>query len=427
MVRGSLVRATAVVGIAMLVVVPSARGQAPRPGAEQEQPLGETQAPLPTTLPSYPLELLGLLAPPSGSFVLIPSINVLEEYNDNLFLVQTGKTSDFKTELGPALALFVNRPRYRIIAGYSFTSELHSSDSSLDRWIGRQNFLLGGNFSATPDLLLRISDSFSYDNTSGTGGSQPFTVGRQTSWDNNFAAGALWQITRRTSLDVAPNYEARRFIGSGIGVNSDTYDLPITLSYALTSRFSGTIGYEFTYLNIEGDTNSTTHTPRLGFRYSFTPSLYVYLDGGPAITEIGGETTISPSITAGATQFLRFGYINAEYLQRVAVGGGFGGTTDTQTARLTFAITRLVRDFVFFVTPSYNTAKSVSNQQTNQVDVTAYEVGLGATYRLSRYVTIFGGYNFLRQRTGAGATTQLDADQNRVTLGLQFGYPLSLN
>ena len=389
--------------------------------------MGETQAPLPTTLSSYPLELLGLLAPPAGSLVLIPSFTFLEEYNDNLFFVSTGKTSDFKTELGPALALFVNRPRYRIIAGYSFTSELHSSDSSLDSWIGRQNFILGANFTATRDLLLRVSDSFTYDNNTANGGSQPFSVGRQTSWDNNFATGGLWQITRRTSLDVAASYEARRFSGSGIGINSDTYDLPITLAYALTSRFSGTIGYEFTYLNIEGDTNSTTHTPRLGFRYLLTPSLNVYLNGGPAITEIAGETTITPDLTAGITQFLRFGYINAEYTRRVGVAGGFGGTTDQQTASLTFAITSLVRDLTFFVTPSYHTAKSVSNQQTNQVDVTAYEVGLGATYRLSRYITIFGGYNFLRQRTGGGATTQLDADQNRVRLGLQFGYPLSLN
>jgi len=42
-------------------------------------------------------------------------------------------------------------------------------------------------------------------------------------------------------------------------------------------------------------------------------------------------------------------------------------------------------------------------------------------------VALFGGYTFFRQRTGGSSSTQLDADQNRVRFGLQFGYPINFD
>jgi len=428
MARWTVARAVSVVAMALWAMASPAWAQEQtQPGTEQPQLQREPPLPLPTTLTSYPLELLGLLAPPSGATVLIPSIGFFEEYNDNLFLVNTNKTSDFKTEISPAVALFVNRPRYRIIAGYSFSSELHSHDSNLNEFFGRQNFLLGSYFNVTRDLSLRLSDSFAWDRNSGTGGSQPFTVGRQLSWVNTFSPGALWQITPRTSLDLSAGYEARRFLGSGIGLDSDTYRFDSGLGYGFTSRFTGTIGYSFTYIDTHGDVDSTTHNPHLGFRYALTPSLTFSISGGPAITQIAGETDISPAGNVGLMWYLRYGYLSAEYTRGVSVAGGFGGTTDTQTVALTLALTRLVRNMVFFVTPSYNNSQSVSNRQADQVDIQAYAVSLGVTYQISRYFNVFAGYDFLHQRTGGGSTLQVDADQNRVKVGLQFGYPISFN
>ena len=61
-------------------------------------------------------------------------------------------------------------------------------------------------------------------------------------------------------------------------------------------------------------------------------------------------------------------------------------------------------------------------------DVSVLTLGLGAAYRLSPYVTIFGGYSFLLQRVGRFSTTQdFDADQNRVKVGVQFGYPFAFD
>jgi uncharacterized protein (PEP-CTERM system associated) len=95
---------------------------------------------------------LGLLAPPAtrAPVTLLPSIAVYEEYNDNVFVDNQNRQWDFITGFSPALMLFVNRPTYRLAAGYSFTAEVYARESRLNEAFARQNFLLGGSFAALP-------------------------------------------------------------------------------------------------------------------------------------------------------------------------------------------------------------------------------------------------------------------------------------
>ncbi len=73
-------------------------------------------------------------------------------------------------------------------------------------------------------------------------------------------------------------------------------------------------------------------------------------------------------------------------------------------------------------------AESLSDQQIQKIDVSVVSVGLGAAYRINPYITVFGGYSFLRQRVGQSSTTQdFDADANRVKVGIQFGYPIAFD
>ena len=86
------------------------------------------------------------------------------------------------------------------------------------------------------------------------------------------------------------------------------------------------------------------------------------------------------------------------------------------------------RDLLIVLTAGWTNAESLSDQQIQNVNVTVYSVGLGAAYRLNRYFTLFGGYALLRQRVGQSSTTlDVDADQSRVKIGIQFGYPIAFD
>ena len=386
---------------------------------------------LPTTqgppITAYPLELLGLLATPTqrSPVVVVPSISVSEEYNDNIFLDNTIKQSDFITGFSPALSLIVNQPWWELKAGYSFTAEIYAKESRFNDALSRQYFVGSALFRPTQGLILTLSDSFANDRS--TNVTAQVSTGRQESWSNTFAPGLTYQMTPRASLSLGASYTVLRFLGQGSGLDSDNYGFLSNVGYAFTPRLSGFIGYNFNYIDLEVGDNSQTHNPALGFGYQVTPTLSVTLSGGPAITLIAGDTFVTPAGTVAITQLFRWGSIGLQYTRGVTPAGGFGGSSDTQSVSATVTVATWLQGLFVSFSPAYSTSESVDDRDPNRVDVQAFTLTLAAYYQLARYVSLFGGYTFLHQRTGGASSQQVDVDQNRVRVGLQFGYPFNLD
>jgi hypothetical protein len=439
----------AIGGLTMCLAVCPAWGQE-TPTADRPARTTETALPGPPAGPpvtAYPLELLGLLAPPAqrGSYILTPSIAVSEEFNDNVFQENQNRRSDFITSFSPALTFVVNRPSYNLSAGYSFSADIYAKESRLNNAFDRQNFLASGLFRSLPTLTLTFVDTFALDRSTSVVAVQGTSTGRQESWSNTLTPGLTWQITPQDSLSLSASYGVLRFLGSsqgssqgsrqsssqGTGVgqgDSDTYGLQSNLGHAFTPRLTGTIGYNFTYLDLTGgQQNSTTHNPVVGLIYGFTPTLTGAVSGGPSFVETGGETSIVPGGSASLVQTLQFGSASVQYTRGVTVAGGFGGTNETQRASATLAVTTLYQGLVVLFTPGYTESTSVRRQQNESVDVKVIELSLGAAYVIAQYTTLFAGYTFVHQRTGSTSIRQVDVDQNRVRFGLQFGYPFNFD
>jgi opacity protein-like surface antigen len=399
---------------------------------EDTQPRGITDLPntnLPNTGASvtrYPLELLGLLEPQRGGVTLIPSIAISEEYNDNVLATNANKEWDLITSFSPAVALFINRPSYWLSAGYSSHADIYARNSSLDTIFSTGDLLLNGFWQATPSFSFFVYDTYVANRNTSLTSSQGFGIGRQESWSNEFGPSIIWRLTASTSLTAGADYLADRFPGNS-GAESDTYRGLIGLRHSFTERLTGTVGYRFTFIDLRNQDDSTTHEPVIGLGYRFTPTLSAFASGGPAITLIGNETFVSPAGTAGIFQRFRFGSASLQYTNDVAVAGGFGGTNNTQSISGTLLVNTLYPGLIITFGPEYSIAKSVTSAQAQPVDVRALTVNVGASYRLARYVNIFAGYTFYQQRTASSSTIQLDADQNRVRIGVQFGYPINFN
>jgi hypothetical protein len=167
-----------------------------------------------------------------------------------------------------------------------------------------------------------------------------------------------------------------------------------------------------------------THTPAAGVAYRLTPSLIASVSGGPAVTMIGGETFLSPAVSARLLQTWRTGSASLQYARTVDVAGGLGGPNETETFSAVLALPTWQRGMVLVASPAYAIARSLGDKgtaTTGHLDVKALTLPVGLTYRLNRYTSLFAGYTFFRQRSGSPAA--LDVDNNRVRFGLQFGYP----
>jgi hypothetical protein len=427
----------ALAAIAVSFLATQAWGQEPPPRPALPGP-PSTAAEAPTLrdagppITAYPVELLGLLAPPAerGPITLRPSISVSEEFTDNVRLSSTNRQWDFVTRVSPGLTLTVNRPAYQLSAGYTFSAELYANESDLNDAFKNQAFVANALYRGIRGLTFSAADSFALNRSTNQVASRGFATGEQETWNNAFTPGLTWQMTPQTSLNLSGTFAVQRFLETGTastpGNDSNTYGLQTTVAHVLTRRLTGNVGYGFTYLDFLGEEdNSSTHTPTLGFTYSLTPTLTASLSGGPAITELGGETLVSPAASARLEQVFQIGVLSLEYSRSVGVAGGFGGTTDSQTISGSLVLPTLMRDLIITFRPTYSMATSVSRRQQSQVDVDALTVPLAVSYQLARFTAVFAEYAFFHQHTASSSSIRLDVDQNRLRFGVQFGYPFN--
>jgi len=355
---------------------------------------------------------------------------VSEEYNDNVLLNNQTRKWDLITRVSPGLTLTVNRPSYQLSAGYTLSGELYANESRLNDAWKDQAFVATGLYRGLRGLTVTVADSFALNRSTNQAASQGFATGRQETWNNTFTPGMTWEMTPRNTLNVTGTFAVQRFLsastGSISGSDSNTYALQTTLEHVLTRRLTGILGYGITYLDLLGQQeNSTTHTPTVGARYMLTPTLTASVSGGPAITQLAGETSISPGGSARLVQVLQIGSVSLEYTRGVGTAGGFGGTTDTQTISAGLSLPTWYRGLVVAFTPSYRIATSVSRRQASQIDIRALTVPVAVNYQFARYSSIFAEYTYFQQQTGSNSSLRSDVDQNRLRFGLQFGYPFN--
>jgi hypothetical protein len=358
--------------------------------------------------------------PVRGPVVLYPTLTLGGEFNDNVFLTDERKRSDFILSLTPAVRLVLESTTYRWATGYSLTAEKYIDNTELDSAVQRQNFFINGFHRLDPRLTLSLSEVFIEDKNSNLVSEQNIAVGRRTSRSNSFTPGLTWQFAPQTSLVTSFSYTLQRFDDAAAN-DSDVFRLTTDVNHDFTSRLTGIAGYEVRYLDVERQVGLTTHTPRVGVAYQFTPTVSGSLIAGPTVRVSKEETGLSPFVSASLTSLFAWGEATAFASHYVGTAGGLGGTTENTTVGGLVQVTTLLRDLVLEAAPAYFISKSVGN--SGDIDVRSFTLDLRAAYRFTPWLAAVGGYRlFLQRSDSATASLARDIDQNRVFVGVQFGY-----
>jgi len=377
--------------------------------------------------PGSLLDLQELEEPRRAPLTITPSLAITGEYNDNIFIDNHHKVSDFIIGLTPGISLLAERPTYRVGAGYNFTSEIFTKETDESHAFDRQNFWLDSLYRVDPNLTLTLTDTFIFSTDTNLISSENVSTGRNRSLGNDLAGGVAWQFAPLWTLHGGASWTLQRFSGSELE-DSDVYRASFSLDRRVTNRLTVDGGYEFGYFDIEREDKSTVHTPRVGVRWQATPTIDLLLRGGPAIeVKEHSSARVTPAITASYRQRFSFGGVGLSYDRQIGTAGGLGGTTDNQLISGVVEVTRLVRGLSVQFLPRYSIVESTTG---DRVDVKSFTAALQASYRITSWMSVIGGYQFFRQRsdsaafTNAGTTIANDADQNRVFFGVQFGYPI---
>jgi hypothetical protein len=360
-------------------------------------------------------------------FTLTPSITITEEFNDNIFLDNDRKQWDFITGFTPALAITYEDATRRLNAAYSFTAEIFAREPSESHAFNRQSFVGEALWRVNPNLTLTISDAFAFNTDTNLVGTSSVSTGRDRALSNTLAGGASWEFDRLTAIRGGAGWTIERF-DDPTAQDSDVYRLDATLDRRLSTRLTASAGYQFSYFDIEREDKTYVHTPKVGVVWEATETISLALYGGPSFeVKEGSSTRITPAVVAGFRQRLSFGAWGLSYDKEIGTAGGLGGTTDNQTFSAFLDVTTLLRGLTVQVSPRYSINESTRD---DSIDVRSFTFGVQATYRITPVVAFVAGYQFFHQRSDSVAVTDrgtpfaADADQNRVFVGIQFGYPI---
>lgn len=386
-------------------------------------------APFQTTTPEDPQRLQ---MPRRAPLTLLPSITVSEEYNDNIQLSNRNRQSDWITGITPAVNVILESPTYRLSAAYSFTAEMYARQPNRNAAFNQQNFVLDTLWRPTEQLTLTLLDAFTFSTDTNLISAEGVATGREEAWANRLRGGIGYRLDPQTTVRAGGSYTIQRFDTDELE-DSDVYTADIALDRALSRRLTGTISYEAAYFDIDFEPKTWTHTPRLGFTYRATETITIAASAGPSfeLPESERSDRITPAVSASYEQRVFFGLIRADFDRRIGLASGVGGTTDNTIIGGRVDVTTLMRGLTLSLAPRYAFVKSPEDDR--RIDIQAFTMPLTATYRLTAWMAVVGRYQFFRQRTDGvvlnrvGQVVAEDADQNRVFVGLQFGYPFTFD
>jgi len=379
-----------------------------------------------TRRPADPQPLEG---PRLAPLVLRPTLTLEEEYNDNVLLNNNDKRWDFITRFTPGLALEVEQPVYRLSAAYSFSAEIFAREPGLTHVFDQHRFILDGLYRVSPPLTLNLSDTFSLTTNTNLLAAEGVATGRSRGYSNALSGGAAWQFDPRTTLRGGASWTVLRFERRELR-GSDVYRANVDVDRALTRRLNVTLGYEFGFLDVEREENLTTHTPRLGLTYRFTETLTGSVVGGPTFEVSDRDNRVTPTVSASLRQRLKWGFLSADYSRTLGTAAGLGGPTINQSVGASAQLATLTKGLTVEFGPRYSIVESQDDRNPDRIDVKSLSLPLSATYRFTRWLALVASYQFFHQRSDsritdvAGASLANDVDQNRISIGLQFGYPI---
>jgi hypothetical protein len=362
---------------------------------------------------------------------ITPSLTITGEYNDNVFQDNSNKVSDFILGISPGIAVAVESPIYRLIGSYSFTSEIYAKETELNDAFARHNLFVDGTYRLTPLLTLTLTESLIVSNTPNSVAVESVSTGRTRSLSNILSPGVAYQLNPRTTLRSRGTWTMLRY-DTDDAFDSDTYAAEAFVDYVLLPpRLTASAGYQFAYFDVDQQPWITTHTPRIGVTYRFTENLTGALSGGPTIqVPEEGDTEVFPAVTAALQQRFSWGSAALQYDRGIGTSGGLGGTTENQSLGAVVQVDRLVRGLIVQAVPRWSRSTSTLD---DSVEVDAFTLTLQARYEFTRYIAGIAGYTFFLQRsnsvvaTAGGTAVAGDIDQHRVFIGVQFGYPITID
>ncbi len=212
------------------------------------------------------------------------SLSITEEYNDNIFLDNDNRKSDFITYISPSIDFSARTPRSEFGLGYGTSFSFYHSYSDLNepshRLTGR------GSFTLSERASLSIADTFvkseEIRDIRGIPELGPVTE-RIELMTNNVTGNFSYRLTNNISYSIGASY----FILDSKDPDFDevsTYSGSLGFSYIRSERITYTISARYAKYDYDLSSDVQEQDYSLGFVYRINPTLTLGVTGSLMVT-----------------------------------------------------------------------------------------------------------------------------------------------
>jgi len=310
----------------------------------------------------------------AADFLLIPSLTVSEEYNDNVFEDNIARRSDYITRLMPGLAMKYKAPLWDWDLGYAFDYRYYARGSRNDDTT--HNINARGLVKIIDEkLFLEVSDTYkrvSLDVSRDTTNESLFF----NQSDQNVATVSPYVVLHPSArLTLKSGY---RYINTWYkdpsAISRQDHVLFIDNSYEMTPKFFLTAGYTFTREEASGN-SLYRHETYLGPRYEYADKSFIFAQGGAIISDFDNRPgNVNPSWSAGITH--AFDTMTATISTGVKYSDDPRGTSTLETSYSAILAKELKRGTVT-LQGSYT---EYSDATIDRLKNTRYSTGFSSTY-----------------------------------------------
>ncbi len=351
----------------------------------------------------------GAVLAESGPFA-VPSLTVVEVYDDNIFFLPLEPQKDFIFRVRPALDAGYRSARMALHGRYAFDAEYYARHPELDNHRAREHAGLDFRYQATPLLVVAADAAYVKTQTPGelnAGTGLEFRRARA----ERFAVGSslAYQYDRLTLGTASYGFTRDKLDGR---IGSDTHTLALDLGRRVSRRDTASIGYRFGQFRFETGGIDTSHVLLAGGTRELTPQTAASVLVGPRYSEGSAYPEGSVSLRHKFAQ----GEAGIAYSRTETTVLGVAGTATTDTIGVTLA-------YSFGPSTEIRMAPSYLSSKHRNLQAEVFLMNLEMGYRLTRYLTLIGSYQFSSQRGGLTAPADGEINRNVALLGIVLAAP----
>lgn len=363
-----------------------------------------------------------LLLPVQGySYELAPtlSIGLSGSYNDNIYLTNTDRKSDFITSITPGLDLSLKSSRTEIVLGYHPGFNYYASHSDKNNVSHAAN--AGAILKLSERLTVSVKDTYvkseqNQDIRTVYAGSLSQNIKREV---NTLSGDIAYKISDRLTSTLNGSYSDIQTNGS----SSSTGDLKsyyggLSLSYMLSQRTTLSANYKHSIFDYKSNSDTTSDDYTAGIMYKLSETMTLSANGGVSRIKQDDSGRTSTGFTGGASLTKRFerSDIILAYSRGLSPNIDNDDTTKTETFSLKYN-RRMTELLTAGLNAFYAIHKSAVASSTD-----TRELGAGAsfTYKLSRDISLLLSYNYIKHDDKISSSQ--DYRNHIAMLGIRYAY-----